>query len=135
VQVGTELARLVPRAAPRSVVALVPLADAADVAVGEEASVELSPLNQNEAALAARIKHISREVAPPARVEAILGGPSSEGFVQLELELLDSSEFQEIEPKLRTGSRALVSLATPTRRLGSVLYDALAEWLSFGIWR
>lgn len=135
VQVGTELARLVPRSAPRSVVALVPLEDAADVAVGEEASVELSPRNQNEAALVARIKHISREVAPAARVEAILGGPSPDGFVQLELELLDSSEYQGIEPKLRTGSRALVSFATPTRRLGSVLYDALAEWLSFGIWR
>lgn len=135
VQVGTELARLVPRSAPRSVVALVPLEDAADVAVGEDASVELSPRNQNEGALVARVRHISREVAPAARVEAILGAPSPDGFVQLELELLDAGEYQGIEPQLRAGSRALVSFVTPTRRLGSVLYDALAEWLSFGVWR
>lgn len=135
VQVGTELARLVPRSAPRSVVALVSLSEATDVAVGEEASVELSPVSQNGAALTARIKHISREVAPAERVEAILGGPSPDGFVQLELELLDSREYQEIEAKLRAGSKALVSFATPTRRLGSVLYDSIAEWLSFGLWR
>ena len=135
VQVGAELARLVPRSAPRSVVALVALEDAAGVAVGEEASVELSPRNQNEGALAARIKHVSREVAPAARVQAILGGPSPGGFVQLELELLDSTEYHELEPKLRTGSRALVSFSTPHRRLGSVLYEATREWLSFGAWR
>ncbi len=134
VQIGTELARLVPRSAPRSVVALVSLSEATDVVIGEEASVELSPVSQNGAALAARIKHISREVAPAERVEAILGGPSPEGFVQLELELLDSSAYHEIEPRLRSGSKALVSFATPTRRLGSVLYDAIAEWLSFGLW-
>jgi hypothetical protein len=92
-------------------------------------------VTQNTAALAARVEHVSREVAPPARVEAILGGPSPDAFVQLELELLDSSEYQELEPRLRAGSKALVSLATPTRRLGSVLYDSVAEWLSFGIWR
>jgi len=130
VQPGTELARLVPRAAPRTVVALVALDEAAGVVEGGDASVELtSPHTRDGRTLKARIKHVSREVAPPAQVEAVLGGPSRDGFVQLELELLDTPEYQSVEPTLRSGSRAIVNLVTPKRRLLSVVVDALREWL------
>jgi multidrug resistance efflux pump len=130
VQAGTELARLVPRAAPRTVVALVALDEAAGVVEGGDASVELtSPHTRDGRTLKARIKHVSREVAPPAQVEAVLGGPSRDGFVQLELELLDTPEYQSVEPTLRSGSRAIVNLVTPKRRLLSVVVEALRDWL------
>jgi multidrug resistance efflux pump len=134
VQPGAELARLVPRSAPRSVVALVSVEDAAHVSVGEDASVEFSPQSQLEGTLAARIKHVSREVASANRVQAILGAPSDQGFVQLELELVDSSEYNALEPQLRTGAKALVNLVTPGRRLGHVLMDAVRSWVSFRVW-
>ncbi len=135
VQPGSELARLVPRAAPRSVVALLPSSEAIDIAAGEEASVELvAPYRDDTSALAARVHYVSREVAPPARVQAILGAMEPGGFVQLELELLDSSEFLAVQPQLRSGSRALVSLAGRERSLGSVLFAALRQWWDFGLW-
>ncbi len=134
VQPGAELARLVPRSAPRSVVALVSVEDAAHVSVGEDASVEFSPQSRLKGTLAARIKHVSREVASPNRVQAILGAPSEQGFVQLELELVDSSEYNALEPQLRSGSKALVNLVTPGRRLGHVLMDTVRSWVSFRVW-
>jgi multidrug resistance efflux pump len=135
VQSGAELGRLVPRAAPRSVVALVPSEAAADVSVGAEANVELSPPSQQATAVfAARVRYVSREVAPPSRVQAILGGTASGNFVQLELELLDSPEFQALESQLRSGWRALVSVPAPDRRLGGVLVNAVRQWWDFGAW-
>ena len=134
VQAGAELARFVARDAPRSVVALVPLQDAADLAVGEQASVELSPHNQSAEALPARLEHVSREVASAARVQSILGAPSQQGFVQIELQLRDSPEYAELEPKPRSGSKALVSFEVPHRSLARVLSDAVSEWWVFRIW-
>jgi multidrug resistance efflux pump len=135
VQTGAELARLVPRSAPRTVVALLAPEDAAEVTVGEAASVELAPPSrQGSAVFAARVRYISREVVPAGRVQGLLGGPSTGGFVQLELELLNSAEFQAFESQLRSGWRALVTLPTPHRRLGSVLSAAVRQWWDFGIW-
>jgi multidrug resistance efflux pump len=134
VQAGAELARLVPHAAPRGVIALLAVEDATDVSVGEEARVELGPRAHSSGVLSARVKHVSREVASAARVQAILGGPSREGFVQLELELVDSPEFQALEPKLRVGAKAIVSFSTPHRRLGGVLSDALRDWWASSFW-
>jgi pyruvate/2-oxoglutarate dehydrogenase complex dihydrolipoamide acyltransferase (E2) component len=135
VQPGSELARLVPRAAPRSVVALLPSSEATDVAAGEEARIELvAPYRDDTSALPARVRYVSKEVAPPARVQAILGELDPGGFVQVELELLDSPEYLAVQPQLRSGARALVSLPTRERSLGSVLFTALRQWWDFGIW-
>jgi hypothetical protein len=135
VQPGSELARLVPRAAPRSVVALLASSEATEVAAGEEASVELvAPYREETSALPARVRYVSKEVAPPGRVQAILGGAEPGGFVQVELELLDSPELQAVQPQLRSGSRALVSLSVPERSLGNVLLLALRQWWDFGLW-
>jgi len=134
VQAGAVLARFVARAAPRSVVALVALQDAADLAVGEQASIELSPHNQSAEALPARLEHVSREVASAEHVQSILGAPSQDGFVQIELELRDSPEYNALEPKPRNGSRALVSFEIPHRSLARVLSDAVSEWWVFRIW-
>jgi multidrug resistance efflux pump len=135
VQPGAELARLVPRPAPRAVVALVASADAAEVDVGQDASVQVvAPQREEDSALAARVRYISREVAPAGRVQALLGQPARGGFVQLELDLLDSAEYQALQPQLRSGVRALVSLDAPRRRLGSVLFSGLKQWWELGIW-
>ena len=135
VQPGSELARLVPRAAPRSVVALLASSEAMEVAAGDEASVELvAPYRDDTSALPARVRYVSKEVAPPGRVQAILGETEPGGFVQVELELLDSPEFLAVQPELRSGSRALVSLAARERSLGNVLFMALRQWWDFGIW-
>ena len=56
------------------------------------------------------------------------------GFVQVELELLDSPEFLAVQPQLRSGSRALVSLAGREHSLGNVLLTALRQWWDFGLW-
>jgi multidrug resistance efflux pump len=133
VQPGAELARLVPRSAPRAVVALLPSADASEVDVGQDASVQLvAPRRQEDSALTARVRYISREVAPAPRVQALLGQPAPGGFVQLELDLLDSAGYEALQ--LRSGARALVSLEAPQRRLGSVLLGALKQWWDFGLW-
>jgi multidrug resistance efflux pump len=135
VPAGAEIARFVPRSPPRSVLALLPLADAADVRPGEEASIEISPHSDSGHPLLARVKHMSREVAPAARVQALLGGDAArDSFVQLELELTDTPELHASEPKLRVGSRTIVSFATPHRRLGGVLFDALREWWGNSLW-
>jgi len=135
VQPGFELARLVPRATPRSVVALLASSEAIDVAAGEEASVELvAPYRRDTSALPARVRYVSKEVAPPGRVQAILGAVESGGFVQVELELLDSPEFLAVQPQLRSGSRALVSLSGRERSLGNVLLTAFRQWWDFGLW-
>jgi len=133
VQPGAELARLVPRSAPRAIVALLPSADAFEVDVGQDASVQLvAPSARKDSALTARVRYISREVAPAPRVQALLGQPAPGGFVQLELDLLDSAAYQALQ--LRSGARALVSLEAPHRRLGSVLLGALKQWWDFGLW-
>ncbi|HEU4577909.1 MAG TPA: HlyD family efflux transporter periplasmic adaptor subunit [Polyangiaceae bacterium] len=135
VQPGSELARLVPRATPRSVVALLASSEASEVAAGEDASVELvAPYREETSALPARVRYVSKEVAPRGRVQAILGEAEPGGFVQVELELLDSPELQAVQPQLRSGSRALVSLSVPERSLGNVLLLALRQWWDFGLW-
>ncbi|HVZ32164.1 MAG TPA: HlyD family efflux transporter periplasmic adaptor subunit [Polyangiaceae bacterium] len=135
VPAGAEIARFVPRSPPRSVLALLPLADAADVRPGEEASIEISPHSESSHTLVARVKHMSREVAPAARVQALLGGDAArDSFVQLELDLEDTPELHASEAKLRVGSRTIVSFATPHRRLGGVLFDALREWWDNSLW-
>jgi multidrug resistance efflux pump len=132
---GVELARLVPGAPPRTVVALLASEDAAGVGVGEAASVELPGSYQGQAALLpASIRYISREIAPAARVQALLGGVPLQGFVQLEIDLADSPELRDVESQLRSGSRALVRLPTPRRRLGSVLLNAAQQWWTFSLW-
>jgi multidrug resistance efflux pump len=132
---GVELARLVPGDTPRTVVALLAAGDAAGVSAGEGASVELAgPYQATGTPLPASIRYVSREIAPAARVQALLGGVSLQGFVQLELELVDSPELQAVTPQLRSGSRALVRLPTPHRRLGSVLFNAAQQWWSFNLW-
>jgi multidrug resistance efflux pump len=132
---GVELARLVPGDTPRTVVALLASEDAAGVSAGEGASVELAgPYQATGTPLPASIRYVSREIAPAARVQALLGGVSLQGFVQLELELVDSPELQAVTPQLRSGSRALVRLPTPHRRLGSVLFNAAQQWWTFNLW-
>ncbi len=132
---GLELARLVPGAPPRSVVALLASEDVAGVSAGSTAMVELAaPYQQAGAELPAAIRYVSREIAPPARVQALLGRAPQQGFVQLELDLVDSAELRAHEPELRSGSHALVRLPAPQRRLGSVLFNAARQWWSFGSW-
>ncbi|MEO8184644.1 MAG: biotin/lipoyl-binding protein [Deltaproteobacteria bacterium] len=135
VQPGAELARFVPRSLPRTVSALLAEEGARDAQVGADASVELvSPLRTEGSVLPARIRYISREVAPAGRVQALLGEAAPGGFVQLEVDLLDSVEYQALQPELRIGSRVLVILPTPQRRLGSVLFNAVRQWWEFGVW-
>jgi multidrug resistance efflux pump len=135
VQPGAELARFVPRSVPRSVSALLAAEGARDAQVGEDASVELvSPYREEGSVLPARIRYISREVASAGQAQALLGEGLKGGFVQLEVELLDSAEYQALQPQLRTGSRVLVSLPTPHRALGSVLFNAVRQWWEFGVW-
>lgn len=132
---GVELARLVPGAPPRSVVALLASEEAASVSDGESASIELvAPYQSTGTLLPAHIRYVSKEIAPAARVQALLGRGPEQGFVQLEIDLVDSPELRALEPQLRSGSRALVRLPAPERRLGSVLLHAAQQWWTFGIW-
>jgi multidrug resistance efflux pump len=130
VQPGTELARLVPRAAPRRVVALVPLDEARHAVPGGSALVELTPPHTRRSVpLSARIEHVSREVAPQRQVVALLGGASHESFVQLELLIVNTPEYLRLQPTLRSGSKAIVSLETPKRTLASLAVEAIETWL------
>jgi multidrug resistance efflux pump len=134
VQAGSELARLVPRTPPRTIVALVRLNEVAHVQPGAEARVELTALPRDTGLLPARVQHVSREVAAPGRVHDILGSIPEDSFVEVDLELADSAEYRAIEPTLRSGSRAIVSLVTPDRRLGRALLDRVLEWHPFRSW-
>lgn len=136
VQPGQPLARMVPRSAPRSVAALVPAEDAAHIAPGDEASVELLPQSGSESPeLAARVSHVSREVTRPDRVQLLLGALSPKSWVELELELIDAPKLGGTRTAPRSGTRALVTLRAPERRLGQVLYAAVRDRLSLSAWR
>jgi len=39
-----------------------------------------------------------------------------------------------VQPQLRSGSRALVSLSGRERSLGNVLLTAFRQWWDFGLW-
>lgn len=135
VQPGTELARFVPRTLPRKISALLAAEGTRDVKAGEDASVELvSPYGGEGSVLPARISYISREVLSAARVQALVGEAAPGGFLQLEVDLLDSPEYQALQPDLRIGARVLVTLPTPQRRLGGVLFNAVRQWWGFGVW-
>jgi multidrug resistance efflux pump len=135
VQPGTELARFVPRTLPRTVTALLAAEGTRDVQAGEDASVQLvSPFRDQGSVLPARIRYISREVVSAARVRALVGEATPGGFVQLDVDLLDSPEYQALQPELRIGSRVLVTLPMPHRRLGGVLFNAVRQWWEFGVW-
>lgn len=125
VQRGAEIARLVPLETPRSVVALVPAREASHARVGDTAEVRLRSVSGDGSPMAARVRHVSREVAPRPRVSALLGSASTDAFVQLELELLETREYRAVRAELRPGSQAVVTLEGPERTLGSLVRQAV----------
>lgn len=135
VQPGSELARLVPRTPPRNIVAFVPLSEAAHVRPGADAQVELVAGGAGDEPLLARIQHVSREVAPASRLQEVLGVAPEGSFVQVDVELIDSPEYRALEPTLRSGSRAVVSLVSPKRSLGRALWDSARSYRPFSSWR
>jgi multidrug resistance efflux pump len=133
VQPGMQLGRLVPRVAPRRVVALVALDEARHVQVGSEALVELSPApSRKSRRLPAIVHHVSREVAPHADVQQLLGEPTADRFVQVEIELLETPEYLAVSPLLRSGSTAVIELVSPERTLGDVVLQTIESWLPAG---
>lgn len=130
VQPGTAVARLIPQASPTTIVAFVPASQSAHVREGTDGTVRFDSLADELGELGARIVRVSREVASPAGVEALLGASPAVPMVRVELELLDEPGYYRLQPLLRSGSPVVVSMDTVERRVIDILWNTIGGWLS-----
>lgn len=131
IEAGGLLGNVVPRGAPRLIVAFVPSREIAFVTPGSAATVEVQSLSLSEFGLAqARVTRVSSDVATPAEVQATLGEALSGSVVRVELELLDSDASARMDGHLRSGERVTTRLHRRQRRVLTLLFDFVRKWLA-----
>jgi len=131
VEAGGLLGNVVPRGAPRIIVAFVPSREIAFVTPGSAATVEVQSLSISEFGLAqARVTRVSSDVATPAEVQAALGEPLSGSVVRVELELTESEASARMDGHLRSGERVTTRLHRRQRRVLTLLFDFVRKWLA-----
>lgn len=130
VAAGEILAQIVPKDAPRSIVAFLPSRETAFVKLGSEANVEVESLPVNEFGMArARVARISADVAKAEEIEAAFGEALDGSFVRVELSLEDDDTHDKMSAHLRSGERVLVRLHRRERRILSLLFEFVRKWL------
>ncbi len=130
VQAGDILAQVVPRDAPRSIVAFLPSRETAFIQLGSDAYVEVESLPINEFGMArARVARISADVAKAEEIQAAFGEALSGSFVRVELVLTSDETHDKMVPHLRSGERVLVRLHRRQRRIISLLFEFVRKWL------
>lgn len=127
---GEILAQIVPKDAPRAIVAFLPSRETAFVTLGTEANVEVESLPINEFGMArARVTRISADIAKAEEIEVAFGEALSGSFVRVELTLVDDDTHDEMAAHLRSGERVLVRLHRRERRILSLLFEFVRKWL------
>lgn len=130
VAAGEILAQIVPKDAPRSIVAFLPSRETAFVKLGTLANVEVESLPINEFGMArARVTRISADIAKAEELEAAFGEALPGSFVRVELSLEDDDAHDKMSAHLRSGERVLVRLHRRERRILSLLFEFVRKWL------
>jgi multidrug resistance efflux pump len=132
VQPGRVIAQIVPKAAPRSIVAFLPSREMAFVSVGSQANVEIESLPVNEFGMArARVRRISADIAKPEEIQTAFGEVLPGSFVRVELDLIDDASQAKMAPHLRSGERVLVRLHRREQRVLSLIFEFTRKWLGW----
>ena len=132
VQPGRVIAQIVPKDAPRSIVAFLPSREMAFVSVGSQANVEVESLPVNEFGMArARVKRISADIAKPEEMATAFGEAMAGSFVRVELELVEDANQAKMAPHLRSGERVLVRLHRREQRVLSLIFEFTRKWLGW----
>jgi multidrug resistance efflux pump len=132
VQPGRVIAQIVPKAAPRSIVAFLPSREMAFVSVGSQANVEIESLPVNEFGMArSRVRRISADIAKPEEIQAAFGEVLPGSFVRVELDLVEDANQAKMAPHLRSGERVLVRLHRREQRVLSLIFEFTRKWLGW----
>jgi multidrug resistance efflux pump len=124
VAAGAVLAQVVPTDAPRTVAVYLPLSELSLVAPEDDATLELSALPDNDAAvLPARVSYVVPELAAPEELERELGQQPSGAFVRIELELLGDQAQLRLSQHLRSGARIVARFPARERQIARVVVD------------
>jgi membrane fusion protein len=132
VQAGEIMAQVIPKDAPRSIVAFLPSRETAFVRLGTDANVEIESLPINEFGMArARVTRISTDIAKPEEIAAAFGEALPGSFVRVELTLSVDATHDKMAPHLRSGERVVVRLHRRERRIISLLFEFVQKWLGY----
>jgi multidrug resistance efflux pump len=132
VPTGATIARIVPEGDVHRAVVFVPSKEAAFVREGLSAKLEFPSLPVSDFGRArARVERVASDVASAAEVAEVLEGAASgvDAVVRVELVIEDDATWQQMAPRLRSGARVMARLMTRERRIVSLAFDFVKQWL------
>lgn len=132
VPTGATVARIVPEGDFNRAVVFVASKDAAFVREGLAANLEFPSLPVSDFGRArARVERVAHDVASRAELAEVLDGsaPTADALVRVELVIDDDSTWREMAPRLRSGARVTARLMTSERRVLSLAFDFVKQWL------
>jgi multidrug resistance efflux pump len=130
VQAGSVLAQIVPRDAPRAIVAFLPSRETAFVAIGTRANVEVESLPVAEFGMArAQVTRISTDIAQPEEIASAFGEALAGSFVRVELTLVEDGVQAKMAPHIRSGERVTVRLHRREQRVIGLVFEFVRKWL------
>jgi hemolysin D len=130
VQAGAVMAQIVPKDAPRAIVAFLPSRETAFVKLGTDANVEVESLPVAEFGMArARVTRISTDIAKPEEMATAFGEALPGSFVRVELMLIDNDAQAKMAPHIRSGERVTVRLHRREQRVITLVFEFVRKWL------
>lgn len=132
VQVGDELARIVPAGANLEVVAFLPERHEAFLRPGNVAYLEIEQLPYGEFGSAeARIQRVGHGAASSREIQAILGVPAvaDAAMVRVDLAIKDDAPARRAGVPLKAGMRAQVRFRIRRHSLAAMIFAPLRRWL------
>jgi multidrug efflux pump subunit AcrA (membrane-fusion protein) len=129
---GATVARIVPEGDVNRAVVFVPSKEAAFVREGLTANLEFPSLPVSDFGRArAHVVRVGHDVASAAEVGEVLEGVLSgeDALVRVELVIDDDAAWQQMAPRLRSGARVTARLMTRERRILSLAFDFVKQWL------
>ncbi len=130
IQAGDVVARVVPNG-KLGLVAFAPSRDAAFLAAGLGASVEFPSLPVTDFGKGrATVTRVAGDLALPAEAREVLGREvAGEPLVRVELEIEDDASWRRLSTRLRSGAAVIVRIETRKRRIITLVFDFLRNWL------
>jgi membrane fusion protein len=130
VQAGSVMAQIVPKDAPRAIVAFLPSRETAFVAIGTQANVEVESLPVAEFGMArAQVTRISTDIAKPEEIASAFGEALAGSFVRVELTLIENDAQAKMAPHIRSGERVIVRLHRREQRVIALVFEFVRKWL------
>jgi multidrug resistance efflux pump len=129
---GATVARIVPEGDVNRAVVFVPSKEAAFVRDGLAAHLEFPSLPVSDFGRArARVERVGHDVASAAEVADVLEAAVSgaDAVVRVELVIEDDATWRKMAPRLRSGARVTARLMTRERRILSLAFDFMKQWL------